>query len=277
MQTIALEMNLSETTFVTTSDKADFKVRIFTPTRELPFAGHPVVGTHWLLAHLGRVELKEPFTTVTFELGVGVRAARLQVQNGKVTRVLMDHQTPEFYAVAGQNQVEQLAKGLNLEPAAILDTGWPVQVVSTGVRQLFVPVRSLGEVQALQTSKLDAAALGAVCEGLDPVEACGYCVMVLCLETEDPQATVHTRMFAPSLGIPEDPATGSASGGLGAFLVQNKIVVATPPTTHIISEQGIEMGRPSKIAIEVDGEPDALTMIRVGGEVVPLIEATLEW
>jgi trans-2,3-dihydro-3-hydroxyanthranilate isomerase len=84
-------------------------------------------------------------------------------------------------------------------------------------------------------------------------------------------------MFAPSLGIPEDPATGSASGGLGAYLVQNRIVPATPPTTHIISEQGIEMGRPSKIAIEVDGESGALTMIRVGGEVVPLIEATLEW
>lgn len=277
MQAIALEMNLSETTFVTESDKADFKVRIFTPARELPFAGHPVVGTHWLLANLGRVELQEPFTTVTFELGVGVRSAQLQVEGGKVTRVLMDHQKPEFYAIADQNQAEQLARGLNLDPAAILETGWPVQVVSTGVRQLFAPVRSLAEVQALQSNQMDAAALGAVCEALDPVESAGYCVMVLCMETENPQATVHTRMFAPSLGIPEDPATGSASGGLGAYLVQNKIIEATPPTTHIISEQGIEMGRPSRIAIEVDGEPDALTMIRVGGEVMPLIEATLEW
>src|SRR5512142_2069920 len=102
MQRIAREMNLSETTFVfaPTRPEADFRVRIFTPEAELPFAGHPVVGTHWTLAHLGRIPLQEPVTTVRFELGVGVRAAALHVRNGKVSRVVMDHQKPLFFGVA---------------------------------------------------------------------------------------------------------------------------------------------------------------------------------
>src|SRR5579859_6194740 len=107
MQRIALEMNLSETTFVFPpgDSDADFKVRIFTPAVELPFAGHPVVGTHWMLAHLGRVSLTEPVTHVKFALGVGIRAAALQLQNGQVTKVVMDHQKPEFYAKATPEQV----------------------------------------------------------------------------------------------------------------------------------------------------------------------------
>lgn len=98
MQIIAQETNLSETTFVLPSTTgADFKVRIFTPAQEMKFAGHPVIGTHWLLAHLGLVKLVEPITTVTFELGVGNRSAQLHVENGKVKSVLMDHQKPQFF------------------------------------------------------------------------------------------------------------------------------------------------------------------------------------
>ncbi|MBN1967004.1 MAG: PhzF family phenazine biosynthesis protein, partial [Anaerolineae bacterium] len=145
MQRIAREMNLSETTFVfpPTAPDADFKVRIFTPEAEMPFAGHPVVGTHWTLAHLGRVTLAEPVTTVRFELNVGVRAAALHVRDGRVTRVVMDHQRPVFAGIATADQSARLARALGLPPEAIADTGWPVQVVSTGVRQLFIPVRSL--------------------------------------------------------------------------------------------------------------------------------------
>lgn len=142
MQIIAQETNLSETTFVLPSTTgADFKVRIFTPAQEMKFAGHPVIGTHWLLAHLGLVKLVEPITTVTFELGVGNRSAQLHVENGKVKSVLMDHQKPQFFATASEEQITRLAKGLGLNPRVILDTKLPVQVVSTGVRQLFVPIK----------------------------------------------------------------------------------------------------------------------------------------
>ena len=86
-----------------------------------------------------------------------------------------------------------------------------------------------------------------------------------------------SRFFAPRMGIPEDPATGSASGGLGAYLIENRIIAATPPTTYITSEQGIEAGRPSTIYIEVDGSPGDISMVRVGGEAVPLINGVMAW
>ncbi len=279
MQRIAREMNLSETTFVFPPEHADanFKVRIFTPAEELPFAGHPVVGTHWTLAHLGRYTLQEPVTTVRFELGVGLRAAALHVQNGKVTRVVMDHQRPEFYGTAAPDQVDRLERALGLPPGAIRDTGLPVQVVSSGIRQLFIPVRSLSEVQALSVKTQDVADLSRLCTELDPVERCNECLMILTTETTRPDVQVHTRMFAPGLGVGEDPATGSASGGLGAYLIENKVLPVTPPTTIITAEQGIEMGRPSRISIEVDGQPGDVRMVRVGGEVVPLIEGALAW
>ena len=277
MQRIAAEMNLSETTFVFPSDVADFQVRIFTPQSEMPFAGHPVIGTHWTLAHLGRVPLMEPTTTVTFELQVGVRAAALHVSGGQVTRVVMDHQRPTFDPLVAEEQVTQLAAALGLDAAAILATGWPVQVVSTGVRQLFVPVRTLAEVQTMTPQQIDGAALMQLCAALDSIEQCHNCAMVFALETTDPAVQVHTRMFAPAIGVPEDPATGSASGGLGAYLVQNGVVPATAPTTIITAEQGLEMGRPSRIHIEVDGVPGDVQMVRVGGQVVPLIEGEMRW
>jgi len=279
MQIIAQEMNLSETTFVlpATDPEADFKVRIFTPARELPFAGHPVVGTHWLLANLGWIELEEPRTTVKFELGVGVRAAQLHVAAGRVTKVVMDHQKPEFLATASEEQIARLAKSLGLRAEAILETRWPVQVVSTGVPQLFVPVRTLAEIQALQPGQQDASMLNRVLDELDPSQEDIHAVMVLTLETERNTSDVHTRMFAPKLGIAEDPATGSASGGLGAYLIEHRLIDATPPTTFVTSEQGLEAGRPSTLFIEVDGSPGSISMVRVGGEVVPLIEGVMAW
>jgi len=138
-------------------------------------------------------------------------------------------------------------------------------------------VRALAEVQALSPQQQDAAALSHLMAELDPEQQCNAAVMVLTLETVEADATVHTRMFAPDLGIGEDPATGSASGGLGAYLIEHGIVPPTPPTTYLVSEQGIELGRPSRILIEVDGGPGAVEMVRVGGEVVPLIQGTLTW
>lgn len=283
MQRIAKEMNLSETTFVLPPEDpdADFKVRIFTPEAELPFAGHPVVGTQWTLAHLGRIPLRAPSVTVRFELGVGVRAAELHVTEGRVTRVVMDHMAPTFGRTATPDQVARLARGLGLPPGAISITGWPVQVVSTGIRQLFVPVDSLQAVQALSPTQQDTGILTRIMTELDPQTHCNECVMVLTTDTVAPDADIHTRLFAPGMGVPEDPATGSASGGLGAYLLRHGIIPATPPTTFITTEQGLEMGRPSRITIEVDRDgtsDDApITMVRVGGTVVPVIEGTLRW
>ena len=142
---------------------------------------------------------------------------------------------------------------------------------------MFAPIRSLNEVQSINASKVSATLLAGVCEALDPVDQANYELMVFSKEAERASSTVHARMFAPELGLLEDPATGSASGGLGAYLVHNRVVEVTAPTTRIVSEQGLEMGRPSAITIEVDGPPDDIQMVRVGGEVVPLIEGTVSW
>jgi trans-2,3-dihydro-3-hydroxyanthranilate isomerase len=267
MQQLAREMNLSETTFVLPprSPEAEFKVRIFTPAKELPFAGHPVVGTHWVLAHLGRVTLREPVTRVHFELGVGVLPADLHVVGGRVKRVVMTQARPTFHAVL--EDLDDLAAGLGLPQEAIADTRLPAQVVSTGVPQMMVPIRSLSEVQGLGAGRLNIAALNLACQAVDT-----ECVAVFSLETESPEAVVHVRMFAPLLGVPEDPATGSANGALGAYLVRHQAVDVTAPTTYLTSEQGAELGRPSTLYVEVDGGPDEISSVRVGGEVAAVLE-----
>jgi trans-2,3-dihydro-3-hydroxyanthranilate isomerase len=272
MQSLAREMNLSETTFVLppSDPAADFKVRIFTPAKEVPFAGHPVVGTHWALAHLGRVELREPVTQVRFELGVGVLPADLYVSGGLVTRVVMTQDRPTFHARL--EDLTDLAAGLGLDPAAIAETGLPVQVVSTGVPQMMVPIRSLAEVRKLDASQLNVAALARACRAVDT-----ECVMVFTFETERPESTVHVRMFAPLLGVPEDPATGSANGALGAYLVQHRAVPVTGPTVTIVSEQGSEIGRPSTLHVEVDVAEGQPVTVRVGGEVVAVAEGSVRF
>ena len=267
MQNLAREMNLSETTFVLPpqAPSADFKVRIFTPAAELPFAGHPVVGTHWVLAHLGRVPLREPVTQVRFELGVGVLPADLHIVNDKVERVVMTQSRPTLYTTL--DDISDLSTGLGVATEAITETRLPVQVVSTGIPQMMVPMRSLAEVQALRADRLNVAALTRVCHAVS-VET----VLVFTRETERPDASVHVRVFAPLLGIPEDPATGSANGALGAYLVHHHVVRITEPTTRIISEQGAEIHRPSTLHIEVDSAGGEIIAVRVGGRVVPIIE-----
>ncbi len=273
MQKLAREMNLSETTFVLPPQTpgADFKVRIFTPAAELPFAGHPVVGTHWALAHLGRVNLQEPVTRVSFELGVGVLPADLHVSGDQVEKVVMTQGEPKFLAVL--EDVTDLAKGLGLPPEAITEAGLPAHVVSTGLAQLMVPIRSLAEIQSLDASEVNAAAINRACRAVDADAS----VMVFALETERPESAVHVRLFAPALGVPEDPATGSANGALGAYLVYHRAVEVAEPTTYIVSEQGAEMNRLSTLYIEVDSAGEEVTAVRVGGQVVLVVEGVVRF
>jgi trans-2,3-dihydro-3-hydroxyanthranilate isomerase len=143
-----------------------------------------------------------------------------------------------------------------------------------------VPVRSLAEVQALDAGKLNTAALNRVCCDLGT-----KCVMVFTFETERPESTVHVRMFAPLLGVSEDPATDSANGALGAYLVHHRAVAVTEPTTHVVSEQGAEINRPSTLYIElalspvegVDSSGDEITAVRVGGQVVLVAEGVVRF
>jgi trans-2,3-dihydro-3-hydroxyanthranilate isomerase len=135
------------------------------------------------------------------------------------------------------------------------------------------PIRSLAEIQNLDASEIDAAALNRACRVVGAEE----CAMVFTLKTEQPDTAVHVRMFAPALGVPEDPATGSANGALGAYLVHHRAVPVTEPTTYIVSEQGAEMNRPSTLYVEVDSAGEEVTAVRVGGQVVPVVEGVVRF
>lgn len=269
LQQIAREMNLSETVFVLppTDKAAVVRLRIFTPTQEIPFAGHPVLGTFYVLAQIGLIAVTDGVTRVMQECNIGLFPVEIHAQEGLITRVVMTQPKPLFLgSVEDAEDLFDIAKALGLSKNQIIDTKWPVMVVSTGLPVMIVPVRTLTAVRSIVP---DAAAIIDVC-GL--VGANG--IMVFTMVTVEDHATVHTRMFAPSIGILEDPATGSASGAMGAYLVHNGLVEVAP-MTELIVEQGYEIQRPSRILVQVESEDDAIQTVKVGGQCVMVVEGTL--
>ncbi|MEK7235432.1 MAG: PhzF family phenazine biosynthesis protein [Nitrospirota bacterium] len=269
LQQIAREMNLSETVFVfSPTDKAAVvKLRIFTPTQEIPFAGHPVLGTFFILAQLGIISVKESMTRVMQECNIGLFPVELHAEDGQVERVVMTQPKPEFLGpVEEAEDLYKVASALGLAKHVIADMKWPIEVVSTGLPVMIVPVRTLTAVRSIRP---DASAIADVCRRFG---ANG--IMVFTTVTVEPSATVHARMFAPSIGILEDPATGSASGALGAYLVQNR-VVDVAPTSDIVVEQGYEIERPSRILVSVESDDNVIQAVKVGGQCVMVVEGTL--
>lgn len=271
LQQIAREMNLSETVFVfpPTDKAAVARLRIFTPTQEIPFAGHPVLGTFFVLAELGIIPLKETVIRVMQECNIGLFPVELQAEDGLVERVVMTQPKPEFLGSLEETEdLYKVASALGLAKHVIADTKWPIEVVSTGLPVMIVPVRTLTAVRSIRP---DASAITDVCRRFG---ANG--IMVYTTVTVEPSSTVHARMFAPAIGILEDPATGSASGALGAYLVQNG-VVDVAPTTEIIVEQGYAIDRPSRIFVQVDSDDDIIQTVKVGGQCVMVVEGTLKF
>ena len=268
MQSIAKEMNLSETTFVLppTDLKARFRLRIFTPASELPLAGHPVVGTCFVLAERGMIPLEEGTNRIFQECKAGVLPVDIVVRGGKVEEVVMTQSPPRFFDEYDNRVL--LAAAVGLPESELLPDGLPAQVVSTAVPQLMVPAASLRHFDRIE---LDLAAMRQV---LGETES--DCFMIFTRECIQAEGTVHARMFAPGLGVVEDPATGSASGALGAYLVKHGLVEARP-TARILVEQGYEMGRPSSIHVEVDADESGPTEVRVGGKAVEVAEGKLRF
>jgi trans-2,3-dihydro-3-hydroxyanthranilate isomerase len=265
MQGLAREMNLSETTFVLPSDRATRRVRFFTPTAEIPLAGHPTIGTWWLLAELGALELPDQgIGRITQETDAGVLPVDLHLDGGKPTEVVMVQALPDFGPVVSDTGELGLALGGTTDTVTSDPTP---QVVSTALPQLMVPVRSLAELQALPSG----GSGGSLVEMLRRFGT--DCAMCYTHETVDPEATVHCRMFAPGLGVPEDPATGSAAGALGAYLAWHNIARPRDGLSTMTVEQGIEIDRPSRINVEVAvGNGGEITEVRVGGTAVVFIE-----
>ncbi len=257
MQSVAKEFNLSETTFVLPPDnpKHDWRVRIFTPGNELPMAGHPTVGTAFILAREHLIPRGERESNIVFEEGVGPVPVRVEFENGEPSFAEMSQPLPTFGTRLDDRQA--VARMLSLEESD-LEPDLPVEVVSCGVPFLYVPLRSLDAARRARP-RVDLIEHVADEHGFPPE------VFVFTREVEGAGSTVHSRMFAPGLGIPEDPATGAASGPLGCYLVRYGLV-AGDASAEIVSEQGIEMGRPSYVRITIERRGDDITAVRVGGQ-----------
>ena len=268
-QQIAREMNLSETVFVVppTDPAAIVKLRIFTPAQEIPFAGHPVIGTFFVLSSLQKFPLTQPVTRYVFECNIGLFPVELHVVDGQVDNVIMTQPKPQFLGTAESIQdLYEVSRALGVNKTAITETHLPIEVVSTGLPVAIVPVRTLTAVKSI---RVDPAGIKEVC---DKLGASG--IMVFTPVTVEEWAHVHTRMFAAPIGVWEDPATGSASGALGAYLVKNG-VVDVGPTTEVFMEQGYEIDRPSRITVQVFSDDDAIQEIKVGGQAVMVAEGKL--
>jgi trans-2,3-dihydro-3-hydroxyanthranilate isomerase len=265
MQAIAREIGFSETVFIVpASSPAVARLRIFTPARELPMAGHPTIGSAFALAMSGRVAAG--VSEIELALGIGPIPLRLEWREGTLAFAWMSQPLPQFGPVIDNRHAVATALALALED---LHAVLPVQSVSCGVPFVLVPVASR---ESVDRAAIDTKVFAHACaEGnVDPDQG----VYVFAVEPPESEFTVYSRMFAPAFGVPEDPATGSASGPLGSYLVQHRVVDARTQQ-RIVSLQGVRMRRPSRIVIAIDGGPSAISGVRVGGTSVLVAEGTL--
>ncbi|MEC0248254.1 PhzF family phenazine biosynthesis protein [Paenibacillus chitinolyticus] len=245
MQSIAREMNYSETTFLQPEPDADggYRVRIFTPNSELPFAGHPCLGTAWIIRHL--------YSPDAQEITLKVPAGNIPVTFGSDGVLWMEQLQPSF---GSRVTASAAAAVIGLETEEI-DERYPARVVSTGIPFLLIPVKTLASVRSTVYRAEAAAAL--------PAEA-AVPVMPFCPETYDNANGINARVFVDELGVPEDPATGSANGCLAAYLARYRYFGG--PSVETAVEQGYEIGRPSRLYLRAS-EMDGRFAIHVGGRV----------
>jgi trans-2,3-dihydro-3-hydroxyanthranilate isomerase len=263
MQKIAREMNLSETVFVLPSDAALRRLRIFTPMRELPLAGHPVVGTWFLLAQQGVVPHEQNgFVEIEQELNLGVLPVEIEFRDENPFQVIMTQ--GKFDAgstISDENALNKLAMGLGLDMSDLAVTPQlPAQVVSTGIKALAVPIKSL---EALSRCRINSSLLSEIYLGYGAIGCYAFT-----FETIEESSQVHARFFAPDDNIPEDPATGSAAGSLSGYLVHNGAVQTQEKIARLKIEQGDFMKRASRIYAEITGETGSVEKVKIGGQSV---------
>jgi trans-2,3-dihydro-3-hydroxyanthranilate isomerase len=260
MQRIAKELNLSETAFVlpATQPSCDKRVRIFTPKRELVFAGHPTIGSSFVMRDEGIV----PKNSSRFVLEEKVGPVPIRVESTPSGHPLIWLSTPPI-RFGGILDRAMCAEALGLSLDDLSDV--PPQTVGAGALVLFVALRNR---DAVDRAWADARSL------MPAKQAARENAMNIFVFAPAPGGA-YSRMFAPDSGIAEDPATGGATGPLAAYMMANKLAPAAS-STRLISEQGVKMGRRSILHVLVNGENGA-DGIEVGGYVTPLVEAVMSW
>jgi len=268
MGQIAREMNLSETVFVLEHNSEDVlrRLRIFTPAREIPFAGHPIVGTWTALAQEGVVPLPDGgngWQRIYHEVGIGVLPVDIEFKDGRAVQVVMTQGKFEILEeVEDAHEQAEVARALGLARED-LDENLPIQVITTGLSCLAVPVRSLAD---LRDCHVNSSLLAEVY-----TRRGGTGCLAFTRETlEVGESRAHARFFAPADNIPEDPATGSACGALGAYLVHHGALSLEPEDGRyrFVIEQGDFIHRPSRINLDVKGERGRIEEVKIGGPAV---------
>lgn len=256
MQAIAREINFSETTFVFPPERSDtdVRMRIFTPAVEMPMAGHPTVGSTFALAHVGAIEPAR--RRFVFGLNVGPTPVDLVWDNGRLQFAWMTQQPPSFGAPVADRDAVARAIGLHESDLA---AGLPIQEVTCGVPYLLVPLRDRETV--------DRAVPPSANFELRGLPRAHPALLVFAHDIRLKPDSTYSRMFAPAVGVVEDPATGSAAGPLGCYLVQHRLV-SGDAARRMVNTQGVKMGRESRIHMAITGVPDAITDVKIGGEAV---------
>jgi trans-2,3-dihydro-3-hydroxyanthranilate isomerase len=266
MQQIAREINFSETSFIQSNHPVQpgraelarppsYDVRIFTPVEELPFAGHPSLGTAYVIQ---QALIQQPIGELILNLPIGpIPITLTYTPTSQVDVIWMQQPTPKFGALLS---VDQLAPVLNLDLAAF-DTRWPIQEVSTGLPFILVPLRHRAALNAITINRDAYYALIAQTQA--------QAIFAFCPEAKDPSHAFSARMFGDALGIPEDPATGSANGCLAGYLIEQNYLGSD--AIAIAVEQGDAIGRPALLRLRASRQEETIN-IAVGGRVVPIAQ-----
>ena len=267
MELVTREFNISETVFVLPPEDAKHtrRLRIFTPGMEVPFAGHPTVGTAFVLASIGEVALQGEVTPLVFEEGIGPVGVSIHARDGRpVFTALAAAKMPEFGPEPPS--AADIAAMLSLEVADLLTETERPRAVSCGIPFLFVALRTK---QAVERARLRREAWERTLSGFWAPH-----VYFFTYETNTEEAFVHARMFAPLMGVNEDPATGAAATALAGYL--GALDRTGAQTLRWVVEQGYEMGRPSRLEVEADRKDGAIVAIRVGGTSVMISEGEMD-
>jgi trans-2,3-dihydro-3-hydroxyanthranilate isomerase len=253
MQSIAKEINYSETTFIMSRQSVDggYNVKIFTPEYELPFAGHPTLGTAFILQ---QEIIKQSIEQVILNLGVGQIPVKFDSNNSDTLNLWMQQKAPSFDQTFPVDTIAEILK-LDIDE---IDTRYPIQAVSTGIPFIIVPLRKL---TSLKRTKIDRDKYLQLISGID-----AKCILVFCPETYNSENQLNVRVFCDYLGIPEDPATGSANGCLAGYLV--KYLYFGKNEIDLRVEQGYEIKRPSLLLLKASTTAGNAIEVHVGGKVI---------
>lgn len=259
MLKIARELNQAETAFVRTSTTADFDVSFFTPAEEIPLAGHPTIATAAALVELGLISLTDGYAVTTFGLRAGKIEVAIHVGENDARLIVMSQKKPEFKRTYEPHEILGVF-GLSQQD---LLPGVPIQTVSTGTPQLMIPLRSLN---ALAKASLDIVAYRELQSSAD-----FFSPHLFCLEGVTKEGRTFARHFGVPPDLPEDSFTGSATGGMAAYIWHYNLI--EEPT--FVAEQGHWMNRPGKAKVEVLGPRDGISNVKIGGHAVTVFRGQL--